>query len=359
MVWRSCRFFLIILLIYSLIAGTVSADEVPIGHVITADAVNSVNPDNIRKTIYELQENVSLEPPHTAYKSRYCLRVRETDDPSDDACDNAADYIFDKFEDYGLSVEYDPFPHSIPGQGHYQMRNVIATLPGTGVQDQEVFVICAHYDSIADRSANWPLNWKTMPAPGASDNASGVAVVLEAARILSRYSFSSTIRFNTFSGEELSMLGSKHYAGLAAKAGEEITGVLNFDAVAYDPDIPDIDIYINLDSEWLADVLLSVREEYDIGSLILSKVVEPDMLYSDHAPFWQNGYSAIFCTGGSGPFKHTVEDIVDSLNIEMATEVTQLAIATLASLADPLDTAIQIASPEKIPITWGKIKAQY
>jgi hypothetical protein len=309
---------------------------------VIGDIVSAVSADELRETIYELQENRDLDPPHTAYRSRYSLRVRETDDPSDDACDNAAEYIFNRFESYGLDVEYDPFPHEVLTQGHYQMRNVVASLPGKGINSRQVFVICSHYDSIASNSTNWLLDWKTMSAPGADDNASGTAAVLEAARILSEYDFDSTIRFITFSGEELGLHGSKHYTNLVAENGEDIAGVLNFDMIAYDPDVLDIDIITNAGSEWIAEAMLSVQRAYNIGPLILNKIVDPEMVYSDHAPFWNKGYNAILGIDNSDfdspefyPFMHTTEDTVDKLNFEMASRMVQIAVGTLASLANP------------------------
>jgi|GEM_PF-1194859 len=320
-----------------------SRAEVAADATIIGDIVSAVSADELRGSIYELQENRDLDAPHSAYRSRYCLRVEQTDDPSDDACDNAAEYIFSKFESYGLDVEYDSFPHEVLTQGRYQMRNVIATLPGKGINSQRVFVISSHYDSIASNSTNWLLNWKTMPAPGADDNGSGTAAVLEAARILSQYDFDSTIRFITFSGEELGLHGSKHYTKLAAEHGEDIAGVLNFDMIAYDPDTPDIDIITNAGSEWIAEAMLSVQRTYGIGPLLLNKIVNPEMVYSDHAPFWHNGYNAILGIDNSDfdspefyPFVHTTEDTIDRLNIDMAFRMVQIAVGTLASLADPL-----------------------
>ena len=315
-----------------------AADAEVIGNIVSA-----VSADELRETIYELQENKDLDPPHIAYRSRYCLRVEETDDPSDDACDNAAEYIFNRFMEYGLDVEYDPFPHEVLTQGHYQMRNVVATLPGKGIDTERIFAICAHYDSVASNSTNWLLDWKTMPAPGADDNASGTAAVLEAARILSEYDFSSTIKFITFSGEELGLHGSKHYTKLAFESGENIAGVLNLDMIAYDPDILDIDIITDADSEWIADAMLSIQRTYNIGPLLLNKIVNPEMVYSDHAPFWNNGYNAILGIDNSDfdspefyPVMHTTEDTIDKLDFEMFARMVQIAAGTLASLADPL-----------------------
>jgi hypothetical protein len=310
---------------------------------IIAEVVNSVSADELRETISELQENRDLDPPYITYRSRFCLRVKNTDDPSDDACDNAAEYIYNKFKSYGLDVEYDPFPHEVLTQGHYEMRSVVATLPGKGIDSRRTYIISSHYDSIASKSTNWLIDWKTLPAPGADDNASGTAAVLEAARVLSQYDFEHTIKFITFSGEELGLHGSKHYTELAAENGEDIAGVLNFDMIAYDPDQPDIDVITNAASEWIADCMLSVQRGYNIGPLTLKKIINPDMVYSDHAPFWHNGWNAILGIDNSDfnspefyPFMHTSEDTIDKLDFDMASRMVRIAAGTLASLADPM-----------------------
>ena len=315
-----------------------AADAEVIGNIISA-----VSADALRDTIYELQENRDLDAPYTPYRSRYCLRVKETDDPSDDACDNAAELIFKKFESYGLDVQYDPFPHEVLSQGHYQMRNVVATLPGKGINSDRVFIICAHYDSIARNSTNWELNWKTMTAPGADDNGSGTAGVLEAARILSKYDFDCTIKFIAFSGEELYLHGSIHYANEAAGRNENILGVLNLDMIAYDPDMLDVDIVTNEASEWLAEALLSTQKEYNIGPLLLNKLVKPEMVYSDHSPFWNHGWNSILAIDNSDfdspefyPFMHTTEDTIDKLDFDMVSRMVQIVVGTLATLADPV-----------------------
>lgn len=305
--------------------------------------IEAVNTNAIRDTIHDLQENRDMDSPHTAYRSRYSLRVKETDDPSDDACDNAAEYIYEKFESYGLDVEYDPFPHEVLTQGNYEMRNVVATLPGKGLHSDRVFIICAHYDSIALKDHNWTINWKTMDAPGANDNASGTAGVLEAARILSKYDFNYTIKFIAFSGEELRLHGSLHYSKLAAEIKEDIAGVLNLDMIAYDPDLLDIDIVANEASEWLVEAMMSIQRKYKIGPLVLNKFVDPEFVYSDHAPFWTHGWSAILAIDNHDfdspefyPFMHTGEDTIDKLDFDLANRIIKIATGTLASLADPM-----------------------
>ncbi|MDA0333640.1 MAG: M28 family peptidase, partial [bacterium] len=123
------------------------------------------------------------------------------------------------------------------------MYNVVGELAGTD-PDAGTYIICAHYDAIGSRSSQADLarvgeepgrwDWMTHPAPGADDNGSGVAVVVESARLLaSAGPFPWSIRFVTWSGEELGLWGSRHYAKAARARGDHILGVLNFDMVGF------------------------------------------------------------------------------------------------------------------------------
>jgi len=322
-------------------------------YLTIAEMVRAVSVENLADTVADLQENRDIDLPHKSYNSRYCLRVRDTDDPSDEACDNAADYIFSKFASYGFAdVEYDPFIHEVKEQGYYGMRNVVATLPGRGPGSDKVYIICSHYDSIAGLQARWMWDWRTLPAPGADDNASGTAAVLEAARILSDYEFNSTIKFIAFSGEELGMFGSKHYAKSAAASGDRIAGVINLDMIAYDPDELDIDIVTNEDSQWLANALYHAEDLYNID-LTVNRIVDPEMVLSDHSPFWRSGFPAVLMIEGSdkhsdefSPVNHTPDDTIDRLNFDLALRATRLAVAALAQLADPITGPYDIANPD-------------
>ncbi|HGJ65214.1 TPA: Zn-dependent exopeptidase M28 [bacterium] len=331
--------------------------SLPASYEIIQNIIQEVNTNEMMKTIYDLQENIDINSPDKSYKSRYCLRVRESSDPTDGACDNSAEYIYNKFASYGLDVEYDSFIHTITKKSDnnkeitesYKMRNVIATLPGKGVNKNMTYIICSHYDSIAGLSARWIWDWKTLPAPGANDNASGTAVVLESARILSKYDFDFTIKFITFSGEELGMFGSKYYAGNAWKLNQKIAGVINLDMLGYDPDELDIDIVTNEDSQWMANAIYYVLNEHYID-LKVNRTIDPKMIYSDHSSFWKSGYNAVLVTEGldsmsneSSPMKHTPEDTIDNINPELLLKSAKLIIATLARLADSMiDDVIDI-----------------
>jgi photosystem II stability/assembly factor-like uncharacterized protein len=219
-------------------------------------------------------------------------------------------------------------------------RNVIATLTGS-TNPAQIYIVCGHYDSYASID---PM----VRAPGADDNATGSSLVLEAARVLKDFAFSSSIRFVCFSGEEEGLLGSAYYAGVAASRGDNIAGVLNFDMVGWGT--PSAYLIGNGPSEWLVDYCIAVRDSF-IPELGLIKLLNPSMRYSDHASFWDKGYSA-FCgieTDYSiNPYYHSAGDTAGNINLPFTINVTKLAVASLASLAE-LDTSLVSVPAQALP----------
>jgi len=147
----------------------------------------------------------------------------------------ARDWIKSEFERYSkacggcLEVKLDTFteqPQSrIPKPT--ELSNVYAILRGTSEQSpQPIYVVTGHYDSRNGDTLNI-----TDPAPGANDDASGTAVSLECARVLSQYRFPSTIIFLTVAGEEQGLNGARHFAKMAKAESWNIQGVLNNDIV--------------------------------------------------------------------------------------------------------------------------------
>ena len=111
-----------------------------------------------------------------------------------------------------------------------EIVNVVATLRGTDPANAgRIYVVTGHYDS---RASN-PLD-ATSPAPGANDDASGTAVSLECARVLSQYKFPATIVFLAVAGEEQGLYGSRYFAKTAKSKGWNVEGVLNNDIVGGD-----------------------------------------------------------------------------------------------------------------------------
>jgi hypothetical protein len=238
-------------------------------------------------------------------------------------CTLAGYGLYDKFQQYGLQVDYFSFPFDDPGAGGF---NVVATLPGVDLPDL-VYIICGHYDSIS--------NDPRVSAPGADDNASGTAAVIEAARVLKDLSPRATIKFICWSGEEQGLYGSWYYAGYADSIGMNIGGVLNFDMIGY-CDVEglfDVDVHTDENSEPLADLILA--EGQALGTLLLNRVMGGGG--SDHVPFWIYGYPAIFAieraTDHWNPYYHSTADTAGTLTMPFATEIVKMGVAGLLRLA--------------------------
>ncbi len=237
----------------------------------------------------------------------------------------AAQYIYDEFVSYGIAdVSFHDF--------NVNADNVVAVIPGD-VFPENIFVLGGHFDSIANFSAT---------APGADDNASGTAAVMESARIMSGYPFENTVVFIAFASEEFGLIGSNAYAQEASQRGDNIIGMLNVDMVGYlhAGDAVDVDIYAGSGSSGLRDLALWATENYVPGFPAI--VGAGSSGSSDYASFTSYGYPAIWFKEDfpqDSPYIHTTNDVVGvSLNnFELATNCTKSILATLASLAEPVD----------------------
>ena len=236
--------------------------------------------------------------------------------------------------------------------------NVIGRKPGLG-DEATTYIMDAHYDAEKE-------------APGADDNGSGVVGFLEAMRILSPYQFDKSIEFIGFDQEEEGLLGSITYAWLGGiEPWKTIEGVLNYEMIGYFTERPNtqqvplgFDLLFEeeyqdlVDNEFRGDFIFITGNEasenvvnafnaaadtYIEGLKVVSAIVPlngliaPDLLRSDHAPFWFKGISAIMITDGS-EFRnhnyHTESDVIDSLDMDFMKQVTQAGLAALIDLAD-------------------------
>jgi len=243
-------------------------------------------------------------------------------------CEASGQYIYNAFSGLGLDdVRFEPFTF----YGSYSSRNVVAEKSGETYPD-DVVIICAHYDSSSPSASRLTL------APGADDNASGTAAVLEAARILALYPLDFTIRFIAFSAEEWGLYGSRAYAAAARQAGESIVGVINLDMIAYANAMPeDLQVIVNSASGWLADRFLDASSAY--GPLGATKTVDASFVYSDHAPFWDGGYPALLAIEDNpltNPYYHQTTDTLDKFNLDFFTSATRASLGLLAELAQPI-----------------------
>jgi hypothetical protein len=222
-----------------------------------------------------------------------------------------------RFRSFGFTdVAYDSFTSGTSNQ-----RNVIATLPGTRPSAGEI-IVCSHYDSYAS---------PTTAAPGADDNASGTAAVLEMARVLktSGYTPRSTLRFITFGAGELGLVGSNHYAALAKAAGRTITQVQNYDMIAYCPEGAPRAIRVI----WYANARDLAERDSSVIRRYTTLTPVPSTQYwnqSDSYGFSVQGYRAFFNIEQTfTPWYHTAHDSATFLNMAYGAEVSRSGLALL------------------------------
>lgn len=197
--------------------------------------------------------------------------------------------------------------------------NVVATKTGT-TRPQDIYIVGAHYDSVNN--------------PGADDNASGVAGVLEAARALAAYEFEATILFMAFDREEQGLIGSRAWA--AAHSSDQIRGMISLDMLAYNPagsSYNKANVYGRTTglSPAVKTALADAVTTYGNG---ITPVIGGDLPYSDHAAFEENNFgAALLIEAGSNPYYHTASDNVDTANYIDYAYATNLTRSTVGYLA--------------------------
>jgi hypothetical protein len=228
-----------------------------------------------------------------------------------------------------------------------EARNVEVELPG-GARAGEIVVVGAHYDS-------------ALGAPGANDNGSGVAALLELARILRDSKPARTLRFVAFVNEEPPFyrgdaMGSRQYAKRCRERGENIVAMLSLETIGYYSDRPGSQRYpfplsffypstgrflafvSNLSSRGLLhEAIASFRRHAQFPSEgVAAPAFIPGVDWSDHWSFWQEGYPALMVTDTAPyryPHYHTAEDTPDKVNYEALARVVKGLEGMLRDLA--------------------------
>lgn len=275
-------------------------------------------------------------------------RVTETE-----ACREAAEYIASQFQEYGLSVRQQSWEY-----GGYEDINIEGTLEGVNKTSDEIYIVCAHYDSVSG-------------SPGADDNGSGTAAVLAAAKVLSNYKFQHTIRFVTFSGEEEGLLGSHEYTSEAQSNGDNIVGVINADMIGYTVGSVGMTHVIAQEipsSMWITNISINVSNTYP-DKIDLEIIREESRPYSDHHSFLRYGYNAIFFTEYEfNDYYHSPEDTIDKMDLDYASRITRLIVGTLIEMAElapgdweepqvslekPMNGYLYLQNKEILPLPFG------
>ncbi|MGJ5642575.1 M28 family peptidase [Formosa sp. S-31] len=204
-------------------------------------------------------------------------------------------------------------------------RNIIATQFGK-TNPEKIYLICAHYDAVTNYCAD--------------DNASGVAAVLEVARVLSSQCTDNTIVYAFWDEEEIGLVGSKYYAKQAKVANTDILGVYNLDMIAYDGDKDqsfDIDVrQADEGSQGMRNDIMTVLNSYSFK--LNANTVIPGTELSDHSSFWNQGYPAVlvgeaWSEEDEHPEYHSERDRVSLFNQQYFHEITKLSLAYIATKA--------------------------
>jgi len=273
----------------------------------------------------------------------------------------ARTWIYDEFSRVGggrLEVRYNDFDMNYNGLLSPQ-QNIVATLPGVGSYPGTI-VLAAHYDSRnLDPSDGFSL------APGADDNASGVAMLLESARLLSSRSWNQTIIFIAFAAEELGTVGSFNYVQGAMLDGMQFDAVLNSDIIGGRPGIPQAIRVFAPGSDSSPSAHLARYIDYT-GQLYLptftvdiQRVLDREDRYSDHREFINAGAAAVRLTESveDPSVQHTSRDTSEKLDYDYLARVVGLNVAVAASLAGApgrpaTPTVTSMADPGAFIITW-------
>jgi hypothetical protein len=280
----------------------------------------------------------------------------------------ARQWIYDQFRSYSPRLEVSFDAYKVKKQGTRILRdfeavNVVAVLPGT-TQPEKRLIVSGHYDSLdvvrkagvapatgngSDPGADDVIDFEKSieaPAPGATDDASGTALVLELARVMSQYKFEKTIVFVTFAAEEMGLVGSTLYADKAKEHGDQIEAVFNNDIVGNDitgngrmenglvhvfSEDPD-----DSTSRELARYIREAAQTY-VPSFKAELVFRNDRFGrgGDHTPFNQDGFTAVrFTTPAENlESQHTADDTLDKTSPRYNADVARVNAAGLASLA--------------------------
>lgn len=256
------------------------------------------------------------------------------------------------------------FGHSIDGfDSTFTGENIIARVPAAGGGSGTI-LITAHYDAIGLRTAGWDTLWNGGPAPGADDNASGTAAVMEAARILSGLDLPFDLEFVLFSAEELGRLGSIHYVSECGEScADEILGVINADMIGYSGNGTGASVMSDFRSGWLADMMMGFAASAD-PSLPLD-IIKPGPYNWDHASFWEREpekISAVTLAEPLGefgsityPLYHTVEDLPAVVDIELTARIAGLITGFVAGFQEA-EPRMSILPSDLFVTTGGAIK---
>src|SRR5437868_12285486 len=302
-----------------------------------AAVVSEISVKNIEATIRKL---VSFGTRHTLSDAQNETR----------GIGAARRWIQSEFERYSkenggrLEVGLDDFTQP-PGERNpqpVQVVNVVATLRGTQPESRDrIYVVSGHYDSRVTDVTN-----TTADAPGANDDASGVAAVMEMARVMSKKNWDATLVFIAVAGEEQGLFGSSHWAKMAKEKNWNIAGMITNDIVgsSHADDGRIVKDHVRVFAEGVPPlkempdslrILVRTGGENDSTARELARFIKPvaekqvrgmtvDIIYrrdrylrgGDHSPFLDAGFPAVRMTEPNEDFRHQHQDLRKENGVE-------------------------------------------
>ncbi len=294
-----------------------------------------------------------------------------------------------------LTVGFEEYTVGGPGQRIPQvtkLKNVVATLKGADPTDDRIIMISAHLDSRAALDTD-----NTSFAPGANDDGSGVAAILELMRIMSARKFSATIVFMTVSGEEHGLYGAKYMAAKAKKENWNIIAMLNNDMIGnsgssetllndnmrvrvFSEGVPALETeqmtalrkYTSGEndskSRQLARYIKEIGERY-VEQLNVTLIYRNDRFGrgGDHTPFCQEGFTAVRITEFDENYDRTHKvpamvngiqegDLPEYVDYEYVRKNAGINLATIANLAlapfEPVNCGLSVGLSNKTTLIW-------
>ena len=319
-----------------------------------SDLVPSVDPD-----IVSLLEAVSTQNLMGYVQTLEGFGTRNTfssTDRDDFGIGAARRWIFDEFQRVGgerLEVQFQDYPMTFEGISTTQ-RNIVATLPGTGSYPGAL-ILMANYDS---RAADW-LDGRS-PAPGADDNGSGVAALLEIARLLSARTWDQTVIFVALTAKEQGTFGSKHFVEQAALNNLQIDAAINNDMIGGRAGIPQAVRLFSAGPDTSNARQLARYIDY-VGGLYLPALpvqmidgLDREDRWGDQREFVYAGYPAVRVMESQEDLyiQNSRRDTWSLIDYDYYKQIVQLNLATIANMAcapSPAAIAAPLSDPGLFP----------
>ncbi len=343
--------------------------------------IKEVNKDTLTKYINQL----------VSFGTRNTLSTQSNNTRGIGAAKN---WVLQKFNEYSkqsnnrLSAFIDTVTYPADGKRvdrKILLGNVIATLKGTDTSDKRIFIVSGHLDGMRTNVMD-----SVADAPGANDDASGCAAVLECARIMSKHQFPATIVFVTVSGEEQGLLGANFMAEKAKKENWQIEAVLNNDIMGSNNsnetniidntrlrvfseglsvndtgkaamNIRNLGLENDGNARQLARYIKEISERY-VENLEIVMIYRNDRFLrgGDHTPFVQRGFAAVRFTEMNENFYHQHQDVRKENGIQYGDlpefmDFEYLKKNTAVNLANLANLAKAPSKPEEVKVEVKKL----